>query len=122
MTPGNRFGDLRISNPIGRMWVLLYWDGEFWRMLPRSFHSRNNLLRDAVANFLYDAIVGDKEFEPWTNSDGATYQNKVRGSTLYTVRLGDSMLVAMGDATCHESPWLEPGKPTIGDPAEPKRD
>lgn len=115
MTPGCKFGELRISNPIGRMWVLLEWAGEAWRMLPQSFHSRDELLRYAVRNFIYDAIVGDKAFDPWTNSDGRTYQHEAVGGTLCTVRLGDDpTIVAVNDATCHESPWPGVGKPTIG--------
>lgn len=115
MTPGEKFGELRISNPMGNMWVLLAWNGEWWCMLAQSFHSRNELLRYAVRSHLYRAIVGDKEFTPWTNSDGQTYQNKVDGWTLYTVRLKDQMIVASGDTTCHATPWREPGVPSIGE-------
>jgi len=114
MTPGEKFGDLRISNPMGNMWVLLAWDGEAWRMMMHSFRKRDDLLEHAVRNWLYDAIIGDKAFTPWTNSDGARYQQRVLGSTIYVVRLGDEMIVASGDATCHASPWPAPGVPSIG--------
>lgn len=114
MEPGEKKGDLRISNPMGNMWVLLRWDGEFWRMLlSASFRSRDDLLRWAVDRHIYNRIVGDREFAPWI-AGGATYQNKSDGWTLYTVRLGDNQVVAIGDATCHASPWPAPGVPSIG--------
>lgn len=113
MKPGEKFGELRISNPMGNMWVLLAWDGEFWRMPMNSFKSKNDLLRHAVYSNFYRQIVGDLEFDPWTNSDGKTYQHKAVDGGLYTVRLNDQQVVAIGDATCHPSPWPSPGNPTI---------
>lgn len=113
MTPGEKLGDLRISNPMGNMWVLLAWDGEAWRMMMNSFSSREKLLRYAVYNGLYRAIVGDKAFAPWT-SNGVRYQHEVLGMMLYTVRLGDDQVVAIDDATCHSHPWPRPGAPSIG--------
>lgn len=113
MEAGTKKGDMRLSNPIGRMWTLLRWDGGFWRMLPVSEHQRDDVLRWAFEHGLYDRIVGGKAFTPWT-AGGCTYRNIVEGNTLYTVRLNDSTLVAIDDATCHESPWPALGVPSIG--------
>lgn len=122
MTPGEKFGDLRISNPMGNMWVLLAWDGEAWRMMMNSFRSRNELLRHAVYTGLYGSIVGEKAFDPWTNSDGKTYQHHAVDRRLYTVRLNDQQVVSIGDATCHASPWVAPGVPSIGRDDKPPSD
>lgn len=112
MDDGEKRGELRISNPMGSMWTLLMWTGEFWEMLPVSFHSRDRLLRWAVDRRLYGRIIGDKEFTPWT-VNGVTFQNKTDGYTLYTVCNGETV-VAINDATCHSAPWPAPGVPSIG--------
>ena len=112
MEAGIKIGDMRLSNPIGRMWTLLRWDGEFWRMVNFSAHSRDEVLRLAVSSGVYDRIVGGKDFTAWDIA-GVKYQNHASDRTIYTVR-DDKAVVAIDDATCHSFPWPGVGVPSIG--------